>query len=415
MACGWLGQITKRRISKKNRRSFFTFLLSLLLTLSVVSCSGHNPESRENEPAEGVAVPSLEEIAAETEAEMSDIDLLPEADYEGYTFNILSTNPDCLWGYMVSLYAEEETGEPLNDFVFRRNTSVEDRYDIKIANSAELDSTPTSNLAKTTVQAGDDVYSIMCYGVKWQLVDAQSGCFINLHKVDSIDFAHPWWNGEKQGAITLNGGTGIISSNTFADNTRHIVIGKQAKGAVITGNYSENFLSVQNGIGKLAKIADNIPEPYEFTRENYSNYKLLFNGEKDKQYISGFIYAEPTRGGSRWSSKGATIELPGNPGETYTVSFRVDVVEAALTEGAGIYVGDKNLMPFTGEGSFVFKNKVKMPKEGKITFTVKCKNWVPHELDETNLDTRVLGVAFMEANMVSDPKARTFSMNTLSY
>ncbi len=175
----------------KNRRSFFTFLLSLLLTLSVVSCSGHNPESRENEPAEGVAVPSLEEIAAETEAEMSDIDLLPEADYEGYTFNILSTNPDCLWGYMVSLYAEEETGEPLNDFVFRRNTSVEDRYDIKIANSAELDSTPTSNLAKTTVQAGDDVYSIMCYGVKWQLVDAQSGCFINLHKVDSIDFAHP--------------------------------------------------------------------------------------------------------------------------------------------------------------------------------------------------------------------------------
>ena len=76
---------------------------------------------------------------------------------------------------------------------------------------------------------------------------------------------------------------------------------------------------------------------------------------------------------------------------------------------------DKNLMPFTKEGSFVSKNKVKMPKEGKITFTVKCKNWVPHEPDETNPDTRVLGVAFMEANMVSDPKARTFSMNTLSY
>ncbi|MBQ9358483.1 MAG: hypothetical protein IJT95_02970 [Abditibacteriota bacterium] len=56
-----------------------------------------------------------------------------------------------------------------------------------------------------------------------------------------------------------------------------------------------------------------------------------------------------------------------------------------------------------------------MPKDGRITFTVKCKNRVPHELDETNPDTRVPGVAFMEANMVSDPKARTFSMNTLSY
>ena len=46
------GTDNKKEDLKKNRRSFFTFLLSLLLTLSVVSCSGHNPESRENEPDE---------------------------------------------------------------------------------------------------------------------------------------------------------------------------------------------------------------------------------------------------------------------------------------------------------------------------------------------------------------------------
>ena len=187
----------------KNTRRPFALLLSLLMILSLASCSSRNPESQKDEPAEGTAVPASGEIAAETEPETTDIDLLPEADYGGFTFSILSTNPDFLWGYMVSLWAEEETGEPLNDFVFRRNTNIEDRYHVKIEDSAELDSTPTSSLAKATIQAGDDIFSIMCYGVKWQLVDAQSGCFVNLHKVDSIDFDRPWWNGEAADLLTI--------------------------------------------------------------------------------------------------------------------------------------------------------------------------------------------------------------------
>jgi len=177
-------------------------LLAALILTPVSSCGNkvENTESTQNPIA--APVPEQEQTA-ETEPETLEADLLPDADYEGYTFNILSTDPGMLWGYMVSLYAEEETGEPLNDFVFRRNTAIEDRYNIKIANSAELDSGPTSSLALSTVRSGDDLYSIVSYGVKWQLVDAQSGSFVNLHKVNSVDFAHPWWNREAADLLTI--------------------------------------------------------------------------------------------------------------------------------------------------------------------------------------------------------------------
>ena len=188
----------------KHAKQILSLLLTVsLMTASLASCG--NPETEQDSPeaAQGTAAEPSVETEAETEPETSDTDLLPEADYDGYVFNILSTSPDYLWGYQVSIWAEEETGEPLNDFVFRRNVGIEERYNITIENSANLDSGPTSALALKTVQAGDDTYSIMTYGVKWQLVDVQRGGFMNLHTVDSIDLAHPWWNGEAAELLTI--------------------------------------------------------------------------------------------------------------------------------------------------------------------------------------------------------------------
>ena len=189
----------------KAGKRILSLLLTALIPISASSC-GSRPEDAGTQDAAqnptAVSAPEQAEIP-ETEPETQESDLLPDADYGGYTFSILSTDPGKLWGYMVSLYAEEETGEPLNDFVFRRNTAIEDRYNIKITDSAELDSGPTSALALSTVKAGDDLYSIVSYGVKWQLTDAQTGAFVNLHKVDSLDLSHPWWNGEAADLLTI--------------------------------------------------------------------------------------------------------------------------------------------------------------------------------------------------------------------
>ena len=150
----------------KRSKRFVTVLLAAILLCGAAACSEsemNNDGSEAN--SQEISAGNTPEPAAE-ETEQSDIDLLPDADYEGFSFNILSTDPNCLWGWRVSLYAEEETGEPLNDAVFRRNVAVEDRYNITITDDADQDSGPTSEIAKRTALAGDDVYSIMSYGVK---------------------------------------------------------------------------------------------------------------------------------------------------------------------------------------------------------------------------------------------------------
>ena len=88
---------------KYTKKHSFALLFAALLTASSLTAYGETEMTVTN------VVPN-ETIATETEPETTDIDLLPEADYEGFGFHILSTDPDCLWGWRVSIYAEEEIG-----------------------------------------------------------------------------------------------------------------------------------------------------------------------------------------------------------------------------------------------------------------------------------------------------------------
>ena len=214
-------------------------LAALLLSTSMTACGGSNTEkiTQENDAAE---------TPEETMPETTDIDLLPDANYEGFDSHILSTDPACLWGYMVSIYAEEETGEPLNDFVFQRNLAIEDRYNITISNTADKDSVPTSAEAKQLALAGDDTYSIVSYGVRWQLLDAVSGCFINLHTIETIDFSHPWWGSEAGNMLTIQDKlyVGFTEMNVFDYET-------------LTGIYVNNDM-IEN---------HNLESPYDMVRK----------------------------------------------------------------------------------------------------------------------------------------------------
>ncbi|MBQ8185702.1 MAG: hypothetical protein IJ037_02390 [Clostridia bacterium] len=200
---------------KRKNQMIAMILAALMVSASMTSCSSGDETLNTPTGAET----SADTTPVETEPETTAIDLLPDASYDGYTFNILSTDPGTLWGWRVSIYAEEENGEPLNDAVFRRNTAIEERYNITIANSAELNNTETSANAKQLAMAGDDMYAIMSYGVKWQLVDALTGCYINLNEIDTIDFAHSWWNTEAGNLLTQHNKlyVGFNEMNTFAN------------------------------------------------------------------------------------------------------------------------------------------------------------------------------------------------------
>ena len=125
---------------------------------------------------------------------------LPEEDYDGYEFRILT----CIEGWRVynneNLVVEEENGEILNDAIYTRNIKIEDRFNINLTQITTTDD--INNEVKQVVMAGDDAYDLvaatyqMTIGTEY-LVDYMTLDYINLDK--------PWWNHNYIEANSVNG------------------------------------------------------------------------------------------------------------------------------------------------------------------------------------------------------------------
>lgn len=94
---------------------------ALLLALCTVLLSSAACGENAGEPLSSGA--PAQETAAETEAAFVPADYLPEADYGGKEFHILTAAEQ--W---YSTYESEQTGDVLNDAVYDRNRTVEERF-----------------------------------------------------------------------------------------------------------------------------------------------------------------------------------------------------------------------------------------------------------------------------------------------
>ena len=107
--------------------------------------------------------------------------------------------------------AEEETGDPINDAVYRRNLALEEKYNFTIE---QLLVTHPLDSFRHAVAANDDYFdiaSILAFtnfgGIS---TFAQEGLLVDLFKVNYLDFEKPWW---EQGIIK---GTSIGNKLFFA-------------------------------------------------------------------------------------------------------------------------------------------------------------------------------------------------------
>ena len=80
---------------------------------------------------------------------------LPVVDLGGFEFNVASQTATDTYRQFDS---EEETGEPMNDALYKRNSTIEDRYNVSIKQTLIGDI--TANVSKA-ILAGDDAYTIV--------------------------------------------------------------------------------------------------------------------------------------------------------------------------------------------------------------------------------------------------------------
>ena len=222
----------------------FTVLLAIIMVLPLLAaCSANNGSDTSNNannqnnnnnnpdeiPGDGGEDPADSGGASAREQEIIP-DYLPDEDYGGYEFNVLVRYDSSVhyapWEAR-DIFAEEETGDPINDSVYKRNRYVEDKYNCVITQTKKTD---YNNLLKRAVNAGEDTYDLFYANLNDITGVAANGYFYDLMSVPNIDLSKPWWDQNAQKSLSIANILFFCPSNLIImhnDCTSAIVFNKE--------------------------------------------------------------------------------------------------------------------------------------------------------------------------------------------
>ena len=174
------------------KKSLAFLLAALLLSSAFASCSGTTDDVRETDPANADTA-AEETITEETEPETeADLRLWEGKSFDGYTVNIFGRQDT---NYSFDFWADEITGQAVNDAVYNRNEQVETDLNIDLQYiPTTLDDIAFNQNVVNSVRSADGAYDIVAanayYGVSMVLENA----LYDLHKMPNITLDNSWYN-----------------------------------------------------------------------------------------------------------------------------------------------------------------------------------------------------------------------------
>lgn len=304
-----------------------------------------------------------------TKTENLFIDTLPAYDYNGHIFIIVDKSPqyNSYW-YTRDVYAEVQNGDPINDAVFERNMTIEEKFNIEIK-EANSSGSPEEMLSKS-VFAGEDLYDLITTDFRGYSTLIPNDMLVDLNTVEEIDLSNSWWDQEMKvnlsvadklyyitGDISIMDDMGtwclafnkdIINNYKMSNPYEFVDNGKWT--------YDVMFEMIQGATDDLdgdGKISQN--DQFGFFTENYNNYTLWAASgnsivKKDSDDLPVL---------SMYNDKSAAIlekvlEMQlyegSVPAEFFTFKSitEMDLSEEYFAEGGGLFIygGMKNISDF---------------------------------------------------------------------
>ena len=174
----------------------FALLLSGLICAQVCSC-GSDAEPDETTETDSSSDTTSE--AVETEADPESViytDQLEKVDYSGETFRIYTSNSINSWTLPTTHnYAEEITGEIVNDALYSRDRWLEKNYGVELEYTiVEGSTTEMGNTLSNIILAGDDQYDLIIEDVaECARILATNGYMYALNEIDTINLDAYYW------------------------------------------------------------------------------------------------------------------------------------------------------------------------------------------------------------------------------
>ena len=155
-----------------------SFILMLAL-LSTVSCGSGGSTGTDS------TAPQTQPEAETTEKPYADN--LGEYNFGGSDYNILVRETR-----IADLFCESETGDIVDDALYKRSAKVEERFNIKIKTvTLPDDSSVWNNTLQGDVMSNSGDYDLVMPDYWWGC--ESRGLFLNLLDFDVLDFSQPYW------------------------------------------------------------------------------------------------------------------------------------------------------------------------------------------------------------------------------
>lgn len=171
-------------------------LILLLATMTLLpSCGNSTVETTNTDTTTDTTETAPEETELTTK--------LPDTDWEGREYRVLGqTDRDGYAQFSThEIAAEELTGDALNDAVFNRNTTIEDRYNVTIV--ANEESHRTADTLSKLVAAGEDLYHLT-FSMQQEIGSlVLKGNLQDMTELPYIDYSMPWWNEDVNKQVSI--------------------------------------------------------------------------------------------------------------------------------------------------------------------------------------------------------------------
>ncbi len=182
-------------------RKITSTMLLLAMLLSLAACGN---SAAETETTADTSTAVTDTAAADTE-ETRPMHKVAEQDFGGATFTI--AYPD--WqGYRHYFFADEATGDAMNDAIFNRTINVEEHLNVDITQEDVGTIRDVETQVKNTVTAGDDVFSMALLHCIQGISALPTGGYIyNMDTLPHLDMEADWWNREQMDVLRLGNNT----------------------------------------------------------------------------------------------------------------------------------------------------------------------------------------------------------------
>ena len=176
-----------------NTKHTAAVLASLLLVSSLAACA---------DSTDAVDTSPMTDAQTQTEAITEPTELLyseqlTPVDYQGAEFKIQTSNNVNGMDYnILHNHADEETGEVINDALFRRDRFMEETFNIKMQYTCDETSSAPQMATQLTknIMAGDDAYHLIIQDhATVTKALAQQGAIYPLNYIDTINLDAEYW------------------------------------------------------------------------------------------------------------------------------------------------------------------------------------------------------------------------------